>query len=325
MDTELRAALPKRACGVPFHPRSLRTIRELIHSLSGASRQQIIRQCCEHLGWSDYQGQAKVTAARSVLLSFHERGWIELPAARAVKRTSPSSSLPSGYEPIQIQLPLHQLQGITLRTVTTKSERHLWRGMMEHYHYLGGPRLFGAQLRYLVESEQGVLGAMSFSAAAGRLRERDHWIGWSGEQRRIHRHLLLNNSRFLILPGVQVPNLASHLLAKAARQLPADFEQRYGYRPLLLESFVEQGRYQGTCYRAANWIKVGQTSGRGRSDRRTAAQQSSEAQPLPIKSIWLYPLCSTKRLHTALCQPAATSANSTNRSALQGAAQERAA
>lgn len=123
MDTELRAALPKRACGVPFHPRSLRTIRELIHSLSGASRQQIIRQCCEHLGWSDYQGQAKVTAARSVLLSFHERGWIELPAARAVKRTSPSSSLPSGYEPIQIQLPLHQLQGITVTSQKAHADK----------------------------------------------------------------------------------------------------------------------------------------------------------------------------------------------------------
>jgi len=209
-------------------------------------------------------------------------------------------------DPPSIERPLSQLEEITLRVVSTKEEARLWRTLMERHHYLGGPRLFGAQLRYLIESRQGVLGAMSFSAAAARLQERDQWIGWKGQQCRSNRHLLLNNSRFLILPGVQVPNLASHLLARAARQLPDDFEKRYGYRPLLLESFVEEGRYAGTCYRAANWINVGKTRGIGRADlrtvRRSPATHQSTRPSVPIKTIWLYPLVSINSLRNRLCR-----------------------
>jgi hypothetical protein len=145
-------------------------------------------------------------------------------------------------------------------------------------------------LRYLVDSEQGLLGALGFSAAALAASDRDRWIGWNSEQRRCNRHLVVNNSRFLIVPWVRVPHLASHLLGRVARRLPADFEARYGYRPLLLETFVEEGRFAGTCYRAANWLAVGRTTGRGRTDLRSRRQRREEKPPLPIESIWLYPL-----------------------------------
>jgi len=147
----------------------------------------------------------------------------------------------------------------------------------------------------LIHGAATELGAISFSAAALALRDRDQWIGWDRHQRQRNRHLIVNNSRFLLLPWVRVPNLASHVLAKAARQVPADFQQRYGYPPVLLETFVEQERFQGTCYRAANWRCVGQTQGLGRD-----LHALKPAQKLPIKSIWLYPLLTGAR--EQLCQ-----------------------
>ena len=321
MEANLRAALPKEICGVPFYPRSLGMVREIIHTSIGHSRKSIIRQCCEELGWINQNGQPKVSSARPALLRMHEKGWIELPKVRDTHSNPPSLlSLDVYPDPLPIESPLSQLQEITLQIVSTEDDARLWRTLMERHHYLGGPRLFGAQLRYLVKSRQGVLGAMSFSAAAARLQERDCWIGWNGQQRRNNRHLLLNNSRFLILPGVQVPNLASHLLSKAAKQLPDDFEKRYGYRPLLLESFVEEGRYTGTCYRAANWVEAGRTRGIGRADlwrerSPSTTQQSNATTPVPIKTIWLYPLVSINQLRKRLCNtPPVTTPSATTQS-----------
>ena len=166
---------------------------------------------------------------------------------------------------------------------------------MQRYHYLGYKPLPGAQIRYLVfgsltspsklspRDPTPLLAALGFGAAAWSIAPRDQWIGWTSQQRQRNLHLVLNNARFLILPWVQLRNLASRILAAAAKQLPKDWEIQYGYRPLLLETFVERDRFPGTSYRAANWMYVGQTQGRGKLEKRNR-------RVTPIKNIFLYPL-----------------------------------
>ncbi len=175
------------------------------------------------------------------------------------------------------------LSGLRLTPVTDKKTSRLWNGLIERYHYLGYTPLPGAQLRYLIESDAGLLGALGFGAAAWKVAARDRWIGWEASVREAHLGRVLNNARFLLLPWVQVRNLASRVLSLAARRIGADFEARYGIRPVLLESFVEVPRFRGTCYRAANWACLGQTTGRGKCDRTHRAR-------LPVKDIYVYPL-----------------------------------
>ena len=159
----------------------------------------------------------------------------------------------------------------------------LWRALIATEHYLGYRPLVGAQLRYLLRSAHGWLGAVGFSAAAWQVAPRDAWIGWSPAARRAQLPQVVCNSRFLLRPGVRVPHLASHVLGLCARRLPADWQARYGAAPVLLETYVERGRFAGTCYRAANWVHVGTTQGRGRQDRH-------HARAVPVKDIYLYPL-----------------------------------
>jgi hypothetical protein len=158
----------------------------------------------------------------------------------------------------------------------------LWNELIERYHYLGYDPLPGAQMRYFVVAGGRMLAALGFGASAWKVAPRDRFIGWSHEQRSANLNLIVNNARFLILPWVRSPNLASRVLSAVARTLPRDWERRYGYCPVLLETFVEE-RFRGTCYRAANWICVGRTQGRGKLDRKHRAA-------LPKKLIFLYPL-----------------------------------
>ncbi len=310
MDAAIRAALPGTVCGKRFYPRSLRIIREIIAGDPQLTRKEISRRVCDRLDWHDLQGKRKEMGAAVALQKFDQKGWIQLPPRRKCGRVSgiTQAVLPDDFEvpDYSIECSVHQLGKIDLEPVSTVADSRLWNGLISTYHYQGYTPLCGAQIRYLIRSTSEVLGAISFSAAAMALRDRDSWIGWDRLQRQRNRHLIVNNSRFLILPWVKVKNLASHVLAKAARQLPGDFQQRYGYSPMLLETFVEQARFQGTCYKAANWICAGQTSGRGRSDYRSRRQQQQEPPPLPIKSIWLYPL--TTRARQRLCTPAQVAA-----------------
>src|SRR4030067_480152 len=162
--------------------------------------------------------------------------------------------------------------------------------MMQAHHPLGAGPLCGAQLRYLVACEAGVGGAWSFSAPAWRLAPRDAWIGWDDATRQAGLSKVVTNSRFLILPGVRVPHLASHVLSQALKRLAREWQLRYGITTVLVETFVDRARYRGTCYRAANWILLGQTQGRGRQDRRHARNGA-------IKDIWVYPLHTQWRTH----------------------------
>jgi len=172
---------------------------------------------------------------------------------------------------------------VDLVPVEDRETSALWNGLIDRYHYLGYQPLPGAQLRYLIGCSAGVLGAMGFGAAAWKVAARDGWIGWDREAREQHLPQVLNNARFLILPWVRVRNLASRVLSLAARRIAVDFAARYGIRPLLLETFVETGRFRGTCYRAANWQCLGQTTGRGKCDRTHRAR-------LPLKDVYVYPL-----------------------------------
>ena len=178
---------------------------------------------------------------------------------------------------------LSALGGVELVVVSTKAQSRRWRELVASYHYLGYTPFAGAQLRYLVECPLGTLGALGFAASAWKCAPRDALIGWDEETRKARLHLVVGNARFLILPQVRVQNLASVILARAARRLPADWQAAYGYEPVLLETFVESDRFSGASYRAANWIRVGQTKGRGKLDR-------YHEHVLPVKDVYLYPL-----------------------------------
>ncbi|MHC4178288.1 MAG: DUF4338 domain-containing protein [Planctomycetota bacterium] len=182
-----------------------------------------------------------------------------------------------------ISLSLKQVAPLEFQCVNNKRDSLLWNELIERYHYLRYKPLPGAQLRYLVFGGSHLLAALGFGASAWKVAPRDRWIGWSAEERRRNLHLVVNNARYLILPWIRSPNLASRILAGVARQLPRDWESRYHYQPVLLETFVERERFRGTCYRAANWIHVGHTQGRGKLDR-------WGQRLLPVKEVFLYPL-----------------------------------
>ena len=168
--------------------------------------------------------------------------------------------------------------------VEGKRESRLWREQVERYHYLGCRVPFGAHLRYWARNRDRELACLLWTSPAWKMQARDAWIGWSDEQRQRNLQWIVNNGRFLILPWVRVKGLASKILALSARQLPADWEMRYGSRPVLLETLVDAARFRGTCYRAANWIHVGTTTGRGRRDR------EHKSHGLSVKDIYVYPL-----------------------------------
>ena len=194
-------------------------------------------------------------------------------------------------EPL-LEAAVHELGELHLERVERQASA-LWNEYIDRYHYLGYKPLPGAQLRYFAYAGERRVGLLGFGAAAWKTGPRDAWIGWSREQRRRNLGAVVNNARFLVLPWVRVKGLASKLLAMAARGLPEDWAGCYGYRPVLLESFVEVERFAGTCYRAANWLCVGQTQGRGKLGDHRLGQ-------VPIKTVWVYPLA--KDFRERLCR-----------------------
>jgi hypothetical protein len=274
-------------CGQRFPPELIARIQETIDSEPGLSRVALSRRVCGWMNWRCPNGKYKEMSCRSALLKLHRRGVIRL---RAASHPAPPRKRREWGEattiPAPIECGLRELMPIELLPVggaDSKTAR-LWNEFMDRYHYLGSGPLCGAQLRYVIRSASHQwLGALAFSAAAWRVKARDQWIGWSDQARKTHLQKVISNSRFLILPWVKVPHLASHVLAQSAKRLRADWPERYRYEPVLLESFVERGRFLGTSYRAANWQYVGKSCGRGRQDR-------TKSFSLPPKDIYLYPL-----------------------------------
>jgi hypothetical protein len=237
-------------------------------------------------------------AARTLLVKLHQRGFIELPRRRQVPtnrmRCRASGSGLTETAAVPISCALKQLETATVSEVSAQSAERTWvKAALGQFHYLGFGGTVGENLQYVIRDGQGRrLACLVFGAAAWKCQERDRFLGWSAEQRQKNLLLLANNSRFLILPWVTVPHLGSWILGQVSRRIGADWQAKYGHGLVALETFVERQRFAGTVYRAANWLKVGETTGRTRQDRHTCIQA-------PVKDIYLYPL--RRKFREALC------------------------
>ena len=282
----MSAGVLGRCCGRDFLPAELGQIRELLRLQPALNRVQLSRRICQDLGWINPAGQLKQMSCRVALLRMERGGLIQLPKALTRNgngRTRPSLTSASAA-PAPVDAPLARLEPLRFQNVQKGADSRLWNELIQRHHYLEYTPLSGAQLRYLVWSGSGrVLAALGFGASAWHLKPRDQFIGWSDGQRRKSLHLIVNNARFLILPWIHSAGLASRILSGILPSLLADWPRRYGYRPVLLETFVESPRFVGTAYRAANWICVGQTKGRGKLEKQNL-------RVCPLKNIWLYPL-----------------------------------
>ena len=286
-------------CGQAVSASQLRLICESVKRYPNLSREELANTLCEWLDWYRPNGRLKARECRDLLQQLHENSIIELPALRAGRPRGSSTAVPKTQlgalgEPLECAL--SHVQPVQLKRVQQSAEHAYWREIVGRYHYLGHKTAYGASIRYLIESvplqvsmPATVLGCLQFSSPAWKMSARDHWIGWDSATRKQQLPRLINNSRFLILPWVRIPNLASHVLALALRAVVDDWEKLYGLRPWLAETLVDSQRFSGHCYRAANWIDVGQTIGRGRQD------QHHQRHGVSPKKIMLYPLCTKAR------------------------------
>ena len=264
------------------------------------SRYRLACELCKLWGWSTPTGQLKDFAARSFLLKLMTRGLITLPPVRTEKQRvrGYASSIPTPVialqQPSAIASSLAEITPLSLIIPESGSpEEHLCHHHLATHHYLGFQRTVGENLKYVVKDRHGRhIACLLFGAAAWKTKPRDQFIGWSDTIRTRRLSSVANNTRFLILPWVRVPHLASHLLGTILKRISADWQHKYGHPLQLIETFVERDRFRGTCYRAANWKLVGQTTGRSRQDRYATMS-------VPVKDIYLYPL--TPRFREILC------------------------
>jgi hypothetical protein len=273
-------------CGRPFRTHELELMRQIAREFSALGVTEIARTICELLGWERPNGGLKNHECRQLLERLQAEGFLELPELRQRGGRGPRRPDISGScsEPAPVACAAGECEPLELVLVDDKADSRRWREQMERYHYLGCRVPFGAHLRYWVRHHDRELACLLWTSPAWKMHARDEWIGWNDEQRRRNLQAIVNNGRFLILPWVQVKGLASKILALSAKQMPRDWESRYGFRPLLLETLVDATRFRGTCYRAANWIHLGQTTGRGRMDREHTAPGQA------VKDIYVYPL-----------------------------------
>ena len=265
-------------------PVSIAYVADLLDSCEFIHRTELADFLCEEWGFQDARGELQRGGCVKALRELEAAGHFTLPEAQAKNGPGTPKRLPDAVaDPTGVPAQAGEVRGLALILVGGEEHMRIWNEMMIREHPRGHGPLVGRQLRYLIGSEYGWLGAMGFAAPALQLADRDNWIGWTVDQRRASLHTAVNMSRFLIRPAVHCANLASMLLAMAARQMPVDFEQRYHYRPILMESFVDRAHFAGTSYQAANWIRVGQTKGRGRQDRFRKAEET-------VKDIYVYPL-----------------------------------
>jgi hypothetical protein len=286
---------PHRACGRTFGADEIAVIRTLIADHPEANRARLSRMVCEALDWRRENGGLKDMSCRVAMLRMHNDGLIELPPptkGNGNGRRYQRRTLFAEPRAEVMDTPAGALADTRLVLVEGQAQSHLWNEYVDRYHYLGYTPLPGAQLRYMAMSGREHLAMLGFGAAAWKTAPRDRFIGWTAQQRKARLHLVVNNARFLILPWIQSRNLASRLLAMATRRLPDDWEEHYGYRPVLAETFVDTGRFRGTCYAAANWTCVGKTQGRGKLDVDHSAS-------LPVKTIWVRALARSFRRHLA--------------------------
>ena len=279
-----------RFSGRTFTVKEVALIREVVETCAGVSRKELANTISELLGWTRPGGSLKEPECLAVLERLEAAGLLTLPEKQKTRPVGSKTTVPRtarGEPGPGLTGRVEAFAPVVLQMVQHPDERLLFRELIGRHHYQGYAVPFGAHIQYLVSVSAPtatVVGGLQFSSAAWRMRARDQWIGWDDATRARHLPRVVNNSRFLLLPWVHIKNLASTTLALALRRLPGDWEARYRVALLLVETLVDPARYTGGCYRAANWVEVGETSGRGRDDR---AHLRHGASP---KRLWVYPL-----------------------------------
>ena len=278
-----------------FTDEDIALIKTTVRRFGRLSRWELAATVCENLQWKAPNGRLKVQMCFDMLESLADAGMISLPPKKVqIQKVHEPKTLP--LPSVSIESPLSSLRPVTVEPVPLE-EQPLWNATMTAHHPLGYRTPFGAHQRYWIRSKENqILGAILFAAPAKALADRDAWIGWTSLERRRFLHRIVSNSRFLILPGVRAPHLASHVLALAARRLRIDWQDRYGYAPVLLETFVTPP-HRGTCYRAANWRYLGETGSTNKLDQRKRGH-------IPIKMIFAYPLVRDWRTEILAPMPA---------------------
>jgi len=262
-------------------------VRQLIADNPSWHRRKLSIALAEAWDWRNAKGDLKDMASRTLMLKLHDRGIIELPPRRRppVKRSAQGQIQMVLHDASPLEAPLSALQPLKVVTVTPRSEHEpLYNCLLASYHYLSYTGTVGENMKYLIlDNQDRPLACLLFGSSAWSAADRDAHIGWDRETRQRNVNFTTNNTRFLVLPWVRVKCLASHVLGLVTRRIGQDWQERYGHRVYCLETFVERGRFRGTCYQAANWQRVGQTQGRSRNDRYTKLS-------VPVKDIYLYPL-----------------------------------
>lgn len=270
--------------GRPVSAQDLALIQQWLRVHPRWNRTRLSRELCGLWNWRNGAGHLKDMAARTLLLKLEARGQIQLPPRRtaSVNHLRNQTLAPLAHDTGPIDGPLQALRPLQIQPLAEGSaDTRLFKFLLQHYHYLGFRNGVGENLKYLVRDRLSrPLACLLFGAAAWKTQDRDLWIGWDPSQRSTHLFLLANNSRFLILPWVRVPSLASHVLSQLTARLSADWQRKYGHPIYLVESFVQRDRFPATCYRAAGWWRVGATTGRSRNDAALTLN-------VPIKDIYL--------------------------------------
>lgn len=284
-------------------PDSIATVRQMTAAGVAHNRATLAIAVCERFGFFNPYGHAQTSGCLKALRELERAGHFALPPPQVrvpgkIRKVREARCLGMPVAaPHAVPEQAEEVQALRLTRVDTQTQLLVWNQMMKDEHPQGAGPLVGTQVRYLIESMHGILGGFGFAAAAIRLADRDTWIGWNEASRQAHQNRVIGMARFLIRPQVRCHNLASRAMGMALRSLSADFENRYGYSPWLVESFVDTDAFTGTCYRAANWVSVGHTKGRGRQDR-------AHKQDKPIKEIYVYPLVDDLRARLGVMPPA---------------------
>lgn len=277
-----------------FSAEEVQLIQQVVSRFPRLSRHVLAQTLCEHLNWYSPSGTLKTKSCQLLLERLAGQSLLVLPRKANTKRLTPDSR-PKLTQRTEAPAPIIsslKLTSVKLETVRGKAEIDLWNEYVERYHPLGHRRPVGNWLRYFIYAESARVGCLMISGAAKALHHRDHWIGWNATWRQRNLPWVVNNSRYLLFPWVRIPHLASHVLGQLVCRVAQDWEDCWGYRPVLLETFVDPRHYQGTCYRAAGWEVLGMTRGEG------AVRPGKSYQTSP-KTILVKPL--HKHFRALLC------------------------
>ena len=276
-------------CGQPVSAQEMEVVKSVISDCYGISRTELASTLCEILDWRRQNGKLKTVECRAFLEELDAKSILQLPVRRQCGRPhgSRTSVADDHSEETILYGKKSEFDPIEIVPVSSKEDNARWRSMVDRHHYLGHRVPFGAHSRYFIRAhhpEPVIVGCLQFSSPAWRMEARDRYLGWDDTARRANLQKVVSNSRFLILPTVRIKNLASSVLSLAAARIVSDWENRFAVRPLFLETLVDSARFSGTCYRAANWIEAGRTTGRGRND--TSHRRLGES----IKTVFLFSL-----------------------------------